>query len=136
MPALTRSEKVAAIRARLGDAPGKATPDDIASLYRTVVDPGFRAKAEYVLRVTTYETAAEHARQCFQFDPKEHSLYAIRNSINHGTVDVDDPETRILIEGRFPALWKVVFGVLDGTLRLAMSRATTIDASGSDPHAG
>jgi hypothetical protein len=52
--------------------------------------------------------------------PPERSLYAIRNAINHGTVDVDDPETAMIIESRFPELWLLVFSMVSGILHLKL----------------
>jgi hypothetical protein len=40
--------------------------------------------------------------------------------MNHGTVDVDDPETAMIIESRFPELWLLVFSMVSGILHLKL----------------
>jgi len=115
---LPRAAKVEAINARLAQTGGSLTPGDIAALYREVVDPGLRPKAEHALHLCVGDKAEHCAKECFDYEPVDRGLYAIRNSINHGTVDVDDPETAMIIEARFPELWSLVFSMLGGVLQL------------------
>ena len=53
-------------------------------------------------------------------DPADLGLYNIRSSINHGTVDVNDQESFLIVKSRFPQLWGLVFGMLDGVIYLNM----------------
>ena len=111
----TREQKVQTIRDRLEGLPSVG-PEDIAALYRDIVDPGFRAKAEHAVRACAGERAENFISHCFYHDPANQGLYAIRNAINHGTVDVDDPETAMVVGARFPELWGLVFTMLTGVL--------------------
>ena len=113
----TREQKVQTIRDRLQRL-GAVGPDDIAALYRDVVDPGFRAKAEHAVRACAGERAENFITHCFYHDPVDQGLYAIRNAINHGTVNVDDPETVMVLGARFPELCRLVFTMLSGVLIL------------------
>jgi hypothetical protein len=126
----TRTEKNNAITDRLEAAGGRLDVSQLQALYREVVDPGFRAKAEHAIRLCTGEHASRLISQCFAHVPAEHSLYNLRNSINHGAVDVDDPETAMLIDSRFPDLFTLVFLMCGGLLRLNLATlvATAIKA--------
>lgn len=120
-PGLTRSEKEEIIQSRIDEISGPVGPGDIDALYRQVVNPGLRAKAEYAIGLCT-TNSSRFVSQCFDHEPSDQRLYRIRNAINHGTVDIDDPETRIMIEARFPELWGLVFSMLTGVLQLNLKK--------------
>jgi hypothetical protein len=118
----TRSAKIAAIQTRLQQAGPSFGPADVEALYREIVDPGLRVKAEHALHVCVPLEAAHFLKQAFDYEPKDHRLYTIRNAINHGTIDVDDPETVMFIETRFVELWKLVFLMLKGVLHVNLQQ--------------
>lgn len=120
-PRPTRDEKKQAIDVRLKKAGTDVDSGDIEYLYREVVDPGLRRKAEHAIRQCAGEKADDLIGHCFEYDPANQGLYAIRNCINHGTVDVDDPETVMMIGSRFRHLFVLVFTMLRGVLSLSLS---------------
>ena len=117
-----RDERTQLVRERVREAGDSIGLSDIAAMYREVVDPGLRRKAEHALAVCTGADAPILVKECFDHEPSDYSLYAIRNSINHGTVDVDDPETAMLVEERFPMLSSVVRLTLNGLLRINLRK--------------
>ena len=118
----SRSEKNEAIEARLAALGGVPDVAELAAIYRDVVDPGFKAKASHGIRLCTGSDADRLIVQAFDYTPSDHGLYALRNAINHGTVDVDDPETTMLIDSRFSALFVLVYSMCNGLLRLNFDR--------------
>lgn len=119
---LDRGKKKEQIRARLAQAADEVGPGDIEAIYREVISPGLRPKAEYAVKLCAGDTAADFIRECFDVEPAERQLYRLRNGINHGTLDVDDPETTILLDARFPMLWKLVFTMLNGVLTVNLRK--------------
>ncbi len=120
-PRPTRADKKQAIKKRLEKVGGDVGPREIAELYHEVVDPGLRAKAEHAIRKCASAKAEDFIKHCFAYTPADHGLYAIRNRINHGAVDVDDPETVMIVASRFRELWALVFTMFSGVLRLSHS---------------
>jgi hypothetical protein len=115
---LSRDQKAKAINDRLAKTGGSLDPSDIAALYRNVVDPGLRPKVEHALNLCIPDHVEYFMKQCYDHEPADRGLYAIRNAINHGTVDVNDPETAMIFAARFPELSKLVFLMVRGVLLL------------------
>lgn len=111
----SRSQKEDEIQKRLA-AVEVVGPSQIASIYHEVVNPGFRSAAEHAIRTCAGDSADDLICNCFAYTPRDHSLYAIRNAINHGSVDIDDPETLMIIDSRFMHLGTLVFKMLRGVL--------------------
>lgn len=123
---LTRTEKNAAINARVVSANGVLDVATVAALYREVVDRGLREKASHAIHLCAGSAADGFITEAFAYDPPNHSLYAIRNAINHGTVNVNDPETIMLVDSRFASLFRLVRVMLNGVLRInALGRTVT-----------
>jgi len=121
---LTRAEKNAQINARLAASNGLLDVASVTAMYREIVDRGLREKASHAIRACAGADADSFIAEAFTYDPPDRGLYAIRNAINHGTVDVNDPETVMLIDSRFPALFILVRILLNGVLRInALQRA-------------
>lgn len=124
---LTRTEKNAAIKEKVASANGMLDVSIVTALYREIVDRGLREKASHAIRLCAGASANEFMAEAFAYAPPEHGLYAIRNSINHGTVNVHDPETVMLVESRFSSLFMLVRVMLNGLLRInaiKLSQAT------------
>jgi hypothetical protein len=89
---------------------GRLTPDAVRQLSK-LVDPGFRAQARHALEVCFGEHANHYFNECFSASPKERSLYRIRNSVNHGFVDAENPEHLVVVEARLHVLWRMVWAM-------------------------
>lgn len=108
---LNKSQKQKRIDLFLNKKNGTLTPGDLSSLYRIVVDPGFPAKAKHALQVCFKEQDqwGKYAAECFEAG--EDSLYQIRNDINHGEVDAENPEELLRIQAKTRRLWMIVWGM-------------------------
>ena len=115
---LDRGMKKTLIKEKLALVGDEVGPGDIEKIYQEVVNPRLRPKAEHAIKLCTGDASADFIRECFEVEPKGYQLYRLRNAINHGTLDIDDPETLILIESRFPKLSELVFTMLNGVLAL------------------
>ena len=121
------AEKNAEINARHTASKGLLDVATVTAMYREIVDRGLREKASHAIRAFAGADADSFIAEAFTYDPPDRGLYAIRNAINHGTVDVNDPETVMLIDSRFSALFILVRVLLNGVLRInALQR---VDAS-------
>lgn len=90
-PNISKTEKQRRIDQFFSDAKAKPTIQDIEECYRTIVDPGFVAKARHVFWLCFEDDADRYVRECFKAKNRKNSLYDIRNSINHADVDPSDP---------------------------------------------
>jgi hypothetical protein len=124
---LDRGKKKEQIKERLAQVSDEVGPGDIEEIYREVVNPGLRSKAEHAIKLCAGDAAADLIRECFDVEPEEQQLYRLRNAINHGTLDIDDPETIILLEARFLKLWILVFTMLNGVLTLNLKKGAAPD---------
>lgn len=111
-PKLGRSQKQEAIDSFIAKRNGKLDAAAISECYRSFVEPGFVAKASHALKVCFPERAEDYIRECFRMKPEQDRLYNIRNAINHGDVDVDNPGEILRVEDRHSRLWMIVFGML------------------------
>ncbi len=90
--------------------------EDIIDCHHSFVSPGFVGKASYALRVCfPPEQAERYILECFKAKPCDDRLYNIRNAINHGDIDAENPHELIRVEDKHLRLWMIVFGML-GTL--------------------
>ena len=87
----------------------KLTASDITELYQQVVNPGFVGKAQHALRVCFKDQADRYIRECFSRPQRRERLYDVRNAINHGEVDAEDPRELLRIQARFARLWMIVW---------------------------
>jgi hypothetical protein len=118
LPKFSRSDKASRIRSRLAERGDAVVASDIEALYREVVNPPLRTRAEHAIRLCTGARASAFVHDCFEHPDTMQRLYGIRNSINHGSVDIDDPEAAIIVEDRFSRLWLLVFEMFSGVLLL------------------
>jgi hypothetical protein len=109
---LRRAEKQAGIDAFVAERNGKLDAAAISECYKAFVDPGFVAKASHALKVCFPHRADQYVVECFRMKPEQDRLYNIRNAINHGDVDADNPEELLRVEDRHSRLWMIVFGML------------------------
>lgn len=89
---LSKSEKQQKIDDFLAKRSGRLTASDIQECYQDIVNPGLVGKATHALRVCFGDDAAKYSEECFRLGNEGNRLYNIRNAINHGEVDAEDPE--------------------------------------------
>lgn len=102
---LSKEKKQQLIDEFVAQRGGKLTAQDIQDCYRQFVDPGFSAKARHALIVCFPKEADTYFLECFKAPDK---LYQIRNDINHGNVDAEDPNELLRITTRLQLLSKIV----------------------------
>lgn len=74
-----------------------------------IVNPGFKAKASHALTVCfPSEVALKLIDQCFEIPEKSNRLYQIRNDIDHGNIDAENPKELYRVEQRFNYLNAIV----------------------------
>ena len=111
-PKKGRAEKQVDIDAFVAERKGVLDAAAISECYKAFVDPGFVAKASHALKVCFPERADQYVVECFRMKPEQDRLYNIRNAINHGDVDADNPSEMLRVEDRHSRLWMIVFGML------------------------
>lgn len=109
---LGRAEKQAGIDAFVAERSGQLDVAAISECYKVFVDPGFVAKASHALQICFPEQVDQYVSECFKMKPEQDRLYNIRNAINHGDVDADNPSELLRVEDRHNRLWMIVFGML------------------------
>lgn len=103
-PRASRTEKQQAIDGYVVQRGGRLTAQHIDELYRTVVNPGFVGRAKHALTVCFGEVAGDYIYECFDRPDRNNRFYEIRNAINHGEIDAENPEERIRVESRLGLL--------------------------------
>lgn len=109
---LSRDEKQACINDFIESRGGKLAAESVSECYKLYVNPGFVAKASHALEICFPERFKQYVNECFKMKPEADRLYNIRNAINHGDVDADDPRELLRVEDRHSRLWMIVFGML------------------------
>jgi hypothetical protein len=143
-PAQTLSplEKKTRIADRLKSCGEKVGPGVIAELYRDVVDPPLRYRAQHAMELCLGTAAGRFMAVSFDDTNTLQCLYGTRNSINHGKIDVNDPNTMMIIESHFMLLHALVFAMIKGFMSVSLDRPVAGDDFGelfeiiSQPPAG
>ena len=104
------SVKQAKVDSFLEERGGALTLEEVQECFR-LVDPGFRAKAGHALTVCFGDAAPRYIEECFTQVDKNDRLYAIRNAINHGDIDAENPDEQLRIQSRPRRLWMIVWGM-------------------------
>jgi hypothetical protein len=79
-------------------------------------------RAEYALRMCLGSAADRSISECFRAAPKEDQLYQIRNAINHGAIDAENPSELIRVESRLPELQGITWQMFAFVLRAGKDR--------------
>jgi hypothetical protein len=90
---------------------GPLTIEHIDHYYREVVNPGFVGKAAHALKLCFPERADEYINECFRKPKIADRRYDIRNAINHGDIDSEDPDELVRVESRLSRLGLIVLGM-------------------------
>ena len=109
----SRTDKQKLVNQFMAQCSGRPTVADIQRCYHEIVDPGFVRKARHALEVCFRlapfsDLASKYARECFDLEDEHDRLYQIRNDINHGNVDAENPDEQIRIETRMNCLQVMV----------------------------
>jgi len=83
----------------------------IQDAYINIVNPGLKQKAEHALNVCFGDFAQHYMDECFNIEDKNNRLYDIRNAINHGEVDAENPEEHARIQSRLKELRLMILGI-------------------------
>ncbi|MEW5756570.1 MAG: hypothetical protein AB1810_09725 [Pseudomonadota bacterium] len=118
---LSSAQKTEAIAKKIEENAGRLSASEVADLYNKVVNPGLRYRARHALNLCAADRADYFMTQCFECTPDTQRLYNLRNWINHGKIDVDDPQTYMLINERFSELYSLVYATLNGLLFLNLA---------------
>lgn len=108
---LSKTEKQKRIDDFIGARGGRLTSEDIATCYIEIVNPGFKNSAIHALRVCFTSGADRYINECFEIREKNDRLYKIRNAIDHGDIDAENPEELIRVESRLVLLQEIVWGM-------------------------
>lgn len=108
-PKLTKSEKQAQIDEFVRQRGWKLTAEDIQDCYYNFVNPGFVGKASHALSVCFSNEGERYAEECFRLPNRHDRLYDIRNAINHGEIDAENPKELLRVEARLQRLWMIVW---------------------------
>jgi len=108
-PQPSRAEEKQLIDKLLAKNSGVVSQQFILQAYQEVVNPGFVGKASHALRVCFEEEAAHYIRECFKLPRRQDRLYDIRNAINHGDIDAENPNELLRLEARLPRLWMIIW---------------------------
>jgi hypothetical protein len=108
-PTVNKVDKQAQIDRFLEQRGGKLTAQDVQHCYQTIVNPSFVGKAEHALRECFPNEGQRYVEECFRVADPPARLYAIRNAINHGEIDAENPEELLRVEARFRHLWMIVW---------------------------
>ncbi len=109
-PKESQKSKQARVTSFLKEHGGALTLSEVEDCYR-IVNPGFRAKASHALTVCFGDAAPRYIEECFTQADEDNRLYAIRNAINHGDVDAENPDEQLRIESRLSRLWMIVWAM-------------------------
>ena len=108
-PTPSKPEKQAQIDDFVQQRGGRLTAADVQECYQNLVSPGFVGKASYALNVCFGDDGDRYAEECFRLSPQEDRLYNIRNAINHGDTDAENPNELLRVQARIRRLWMIVW---------------------------
>jgi len=108
----SRQERQARIDKYVQERDAKLTIADIDTLYSEHVNRGFVGKAKHALRVCFDVHADSYISECFTRTDKENRLCDVRNAINHGSIDAENPEERLRIDARLSKLQLMLLQIL------------------------
>jgi len=106
-----KQEKIDAFIVKQKTDHGQIETEDIVKCYLDIVNPGFRGKAVHALTVCFHDSTP-YIENCFG-KPERDSLYQIRNDIDHGNIDAENPQELLRVEHRFIQLYRIVRNTFD-----------------------
>lgn len=106
-PTFTKAEKQIEIDKFVQERRAQLSAEDIQKCYQNIVNPGFVGKASHALNMCFGNAGAQYVHECFRMKPEDARLYNVRNSINHGEIDAENPTELLRVEARFRRLWMI-----------------------------
>lgn len=106
-PTLSKTDKQAQIDKFVQECHGQLTAEDVQRCYQSIVNPGFVGKASHALNVCFGNMGDHYVHECFRLEPEEARLYNIRNAINHGNIDAENPNEILRVQARLRRLWMI-----------------------------
>jgi hypothetical protein len=105
----SKSEKQAKIDHFVQQRGGRLTAADVQDCYQNLVNPGFVGKASHALKVCFGNDGDSYAKECFRLSSQKDRLYDIRNAINHGDIDAENPNELLRVQARLRRLWMIIW---------------------------
>lgn len=118
---LSKSEKQKQIDEFIA-ARRKLTTADIVECYHTIINQGFQGNGSHALNVCFQNAmAGKYINECFKLPEESDRLYKIRNAIDHGDIDAENPEELQRVESRFEILHDIVWGMFVWLIRWSLA---------------
>jgi hypothetical protein len=108
-PKPSKSQKQEQIDKFFLDRAGTINAASIQQCYLEIVNPGLVGKASHALRVCVPEHSERYILECFRRPDRAERLYDIRNAINHGDIDAENPLEIARVNSRRGQLWMIVW---------------------------
>lgn len=108
-PMASKTEKQLHIDSFLQQRGGHLSAADVQECYQRLVNPGLVGKASHALTTCFGIDGDKYAEECFRMLPPEDRLYNVRNAINHGDIDAENPQEILRVEVRLRRLWMIVW---------------------------
>jgi hypothetical protein len=117
---ISRAQKNAAVAAFFSRLPGPPTGDDVQRCYHELVNPGLRGRARHAFDFTESTlnnfSAVDAFEMCFDREPRDERLYAVRNAIDHGSIVEFDLPTRQRVQKSLAELSSIVLALLNAVV--------------------
>ena len=102
---LTKDEKQKLLDNLYEDNGNKLDAKFVQEAYLNIINPGLKQKAEHALTLCFGDLSEHYMKECFTLKDKKNRLYDIRNAINHGEIDAENPEEHARIQSRMRKLF-------------------------------
>ncbi len=104
----SQKEKQYKVDEFLSKITGGLKAEHIASCYHEIVNSGLKEKSRFAMQYCFGTNIDHYFSECFDLEQREDQLYTIRNSINHGSINADNPEELIRVSARLDILWIIL----------------------------
>lgn len=108
-PISSKSEKQSQIDEFLKQRDGCLTPAEVQECYQNIVNPGLVGNASHAISACFGADGDRYIDECFRCIPKVDRLYDIRNAINHGEIDAENPSELLRVQTKLQHLWMIVW---------------------------
>lgn len=133
---LSKAQKKAAVENYVKERGGLLTPGDIDNCYHSIVNPGFVGKGRNALTVCFGSDGQQYIEECFTQSIEADRLYNVRNAINHGDIDAENPEELLRVEARLRRLFMIVWGMFGRLVPFSYPLDPDLEESGESPPSG
>ena len=133
---LSKAQKKVAVEKFVHERGGSLTPGDIEYCYHSIVNPGFVGKGRQALMACFGSNGQRYIEECFTQPNEADRLYNIRNAINHGDIDAENPEELLRVEARLRRLFLIVLGMFGRLVPFPYPLDAALEKSGESPPSG